>query len=304
MSARRFHPGLLEEAARDLDRHLRSLSTAETHRPSYLKNHKAHLDFMGRLVSGGVEIRGRFTWLKRLVRRPLRPYLFHQSQIDRMAVERLAAVHDEIEQLRLNLEGLREEFRDELEYLESRTRGRSLAAAPDGPVARPSLALHTVPDGARLLIGRVPVPRPGFLRIDPEGDASDLDAPPHGIPARPGSTAEIVAANVLEQYPADEVREVLLPHWAGLLRPGGTLTVIADDFGAAADRLRDGLIDAEGLAEALFGDGKPRRSAYTPEAVRRLLDGAGLVNVSVDERVQRPDAGAYGFSVSAAAPAA
>ena len=75
-----------------------------------------------------------------------------------------------------------------------------------------------------------------------------MSAPLDAIPARAGSVAEVVAANVLEDYSAAEVRHVLLPHWASLLQPGGWLTLIADDFGAAADRLRDGQIDAESFA--------------------------------------------------------
>ena len=99
-----------------------------------------------------------------------------------------------------------------------------------------------------------------------------MSAPLDAIPARAGSVAEVVVANVLEDYSAAEVRQVLLPHWASLLQPGGRLTLIADDFGAAADRLRDGQIDAESFAEALFGDGgradarrsRPRRSGAWP----------------------------------------
>ena len=55
--------------------------------------------------------------------------------------------------------------------------------------------------------------------------------------------------------------------------------------GPFADRLRDGQIDTESFAEALFGDGgRARRSAFTPETLRRLAEEAGLVHVRVSER--------------------
>ena len=162
-----------------------------------------------------------------------------------------------------------------------------------------------IPDGARLLLGNTPVPRPGYLRGAPHDLAADVLAPLDAIPARAGSLAEVVAANVLEDFSVAEVRQVLLPHWAALLRPGGWLTLVADDFGAAADRLRDGQIDCESFAAALFGDGgRARRSAFTPETLRRLAEDAGLVDVRVCERAQRPDAGIYGFELTAVAPAA
>lgn len=300
MSTRRFHPALLEDAARDLDRRLRALSTGEARREPYLKNHQAHLDYLKARVDAGVAIQGTFTLIKRGFRKFLRAYLFHQASIDNMMIERLADLTDEIGQLRSALDGLRDEVREDLDDQEIRLQRRSsIAPRPRIPATR------SLPDGARLLLGEVPLPGPGYLTVKPEGDDADLTSPLDQIPARPGTAAEIIAANVLEHYPIAEVRDRLLPHWAGLLRPGGTLTLIADDFEAAADRHRDGSIDTESLVDALFGDGgRPRRSAFTPETLRQFVAEAGFVGVHVTERLQSPNAGAYAFAISATAPAA
>jgi hypothetical protein len=119
------------------------------------------------------------------------------------------------------------------------------------------------------------------------------------LPVAPGSMAEIVGANVLESYPVDEVREVLLPYWASLLQPGGKLSLIADDLGAAGDRFRDGQIDLTELSAVLFGEGRrPRRSAYTPESLWRIAEEAGLADLSVTGRKHRAELGAYGFELT------
>jgi hypothetical protein len=316
MSANRLHAGLLEAAARDLDRSLRALTTGETHRTEYLRDHSGQVEYLGRVIDAGVGIRGRFIWAKTLVKRLLRPYLAHQAWVDRMVVERLHDLTEAVKQAGSALDGLREEVRDDLDYQENRLRtaglrgqrrveGRSAGSNPNGlHLANAAEALE-IPEGARLFLGETPVPRPGYLRVAPYDAEADVSSPLDDIPARAGSVAEIVVANVLEDYSVAEVRQVLLPHWAELLCSGGWLTLIADDFGAAADRLRDGQIDSESFAEALFGDGgRARRSAFTPETLRRLAEEAGLVNVRISERGQRPDAGIYGFELSAAAPAA
>jgi hypothetical protein len=316
MSANRLHAGLLEAAAQELDRNLRALTTWETFRAKYLRDHSSHLEFIARVIEGGPELHGRFLWAKRLLRRVLRPFLLHHARVDRMLVDRVFDLTEAIKQSNVAMEGLREEVRDDLDYQESRLRtgvlrGRrrtyeiSAASMENGLRVADSGDALEIPEGSRLFLGQTPVPRPGYLQVAPLDAEADVCAPLDAIPARAGTIAEVVAANVLEDYSVAEVRHVLLPHWASLLRPGGWLTLIADDFGAAADRLCDGQIDADTFAEALFGDGgRARRSAFTPETLQRIAEEAGLVNVRVSERAQRPDTGVYGFELTGIVPAA
>jgi hypothetical protein len=316
MSANRLHAGLLEAAARDLDRNLRALTTGETFRADYLRDHLGQLESVTRVVDGGVDHRGRLLWAKKLLNRLLRPHLLHQARVDRMLVARLTDLTEAVNQMKSVLEGLREELHDDLDYLENRLRtgmltgqrrtdGMSKTASTKGLHLANAGEPPAVPEGARLLLGQTLAPRPGYLRVSPDNAEADVSAPLDAIPARDGTIAEIIAANVLEEFSIAEIQHVLLPHGVALLCPGGWLTLIADDFGAAADRLRDGQIDAESFASALFGNGsRGRRSAFTPETLRRIAADAGLVNVRVSERAQRPDSGVYGFELTAVAPAA
>jgi hypothetical protein len=316
MSANRLHAGLLEAAAQELDRNLRGLTTGETYRAEYLRDHLGQVEFLTRVIDAGVEVRGRFLWAKRLLRRMLRPFIFHQVRVDRMIAERLIDLTEAVKQVDSAMKGLREDLRDDLDFQENRLRkalfqGRQLSkdvsvrSLTNGLRVADAIETLEIPDGARLFLGETPVPRPGYLWVAPHDADADISAELDAIPARAGTIAEVVAANVLEDYSAAEVQHVLLPHWVSLLRPGGWLTLVADDFGAAADRFRDGRIDTEAFALAVFGDGcRGRRSAFTPETLRRFAEDAGLVNVRVSERAQRPDAGVYGFELSAAAPAA
>ena len=231
MSASRLHAGLLEAAARELDRNLRALTPGETFRAEYLRDHSGQVAVLASVIDTSVEVRGRFTWVKRLVKRLLRPYLAHQARVDRLIVDRLWDLTEVVKQSGSALQGLREEVRDDLEYQENRLRtavlrgqprvqGISASSTTNGlRVADPTEALD-IAEGARLFLGETPVPRPGYLRVAPHDAEADVSAPLDAIPARAGSVAEVVAANVLEDYSAAEVRHILLPHWAALLRRG------------------------------------------------------------------------------------
>jgi hypothetical protein len=230
MSADRWHWGLLEAAARELDRNLRAMSWEETYRAEYLRDHSAQLDMLADVIDVGVEVRGRFTWAKLLIKRALRPYLFRQARVDRLMFERLVDLTEAVRQTASALEGLRADVRVDLDYQEQRLRkaNRPNGRRDDGGAAvAPASHLHladaddasTIPIGARLLLGDTPVSRPGYLRIDPYGAGTDVLARLDAIPAARGSISEIVAANVLESYSTAEVRHTLLPHWTALLRP-------------------------------------------------------------------------------------
>jgi hypothetical protein len=177
---------------------------------------------------------------------------------------------------------------------------------PSRPGVRLAPATRPIAAGAKLVLGTVTVKWPGYIHINPtEQGHADLSAPLDRLPVTPGTAAEVVVANALELFPCAEVRDRLLPYWASLLQPGGRLRVIADDLGAAADRFRDGQIDFAELAEVLFGDGRlTRRSAYTPELLQQYVAEAGLTDVAVTDRRQRPEVGAYGFELAASRAAA
>ena len=162
----------------------------------------------------------------------LRPFLVHQARVDRMIVERIFDLTEALKKSGSALDGLREEVRDDLEYQENRLRtavfrgqrrveGISAGSTANGLRVADATAALEIPEGARLFLGETPVPRPGYLRVAPNDADADVSAPLDAIPARAGSVAEVVAANVLEDYSVAEVRDILLPHWVGAVCAGG-----------------------------------------------------------------------------------
>lgn len=311
MQVNRLHSKLFEAVAWDLDRQIRARFVGDQVRPDYLKDFESPLAAVSHAIDAGVGHSGRFLRIKNALKRVLRPYLYHQCHVDRMIVDRLAALHSEISRLAGELAECRNELHVDLER-----QGESLRAEFERDSRRvgPAMSLESTPmsvtagratrpvtRGAKLLLGRAPVRRHGFIHIDPTSSTdADVSAPLDDLPVETATAAELVVANILELYSAAEVRERLLPYWATLLQPGGRLTVIADDAGAAADRFRDGQVDFNELTDFLFGSGElVRRSAYTPELLREYVAEAGFSDVTVTDRRQRADLGAYGFELAA-----
>ena len=277
MVVTRLHAKLFEAAALELDRRTRFHFVGQNVRPGYLKSIERQLQgvtrpdvegelhFMVGVVESGPVIEGRFLALKTLFKRILRPHSAHTAYVHRMIIQRIAEQHEGLTKLVESVADENEKLREDLASLAETLRaeiGERLADAGAGNSDSLSGAgLEIVPAGCKVLVGTVPVRKRGYIHFDP----TDAACPPlDRLPVNPGSLTEVVAANVLESYTVDDVRDVLLPYWASLLRPGGKLGVVADDLGAAGDRFRDGQIDFSELAGVLFGDGgRPRRRRPT-----------------------------------------
>src|SRR4051812_7423717 len=100
MEVTRLHAKLFEAAALDLDRQIRAQFVGENVRAPYLKSldnqpegmtppdFLTNLGATSRAVDAGVEVKGRFLFLKRAVRRVMRPFMHHQNAVHRLHVER------------------------------------------------------------------------------------------------------------------------------------------------------------------------------------------------------------------------
>ena len=313
MVVTRLHSKLFEAAALDLDRRTRFHFVGQNVRPQYIKEIERHLEdvtkpdivgelhFLGNLVEAGPIVGGRFHRLKAAIKRVLRPYHSHNAQVQRLMTQRLFDQHEAITKLARTVVEQNAKLREELANLPETLRAEFAEEFAPAPAVVKASASYTegktVAAGSKLILGTVAVKKMGYVHFDPTAPGTPaLDQ----LPVLPGTMTEIVGANVLEYYKVDEVRDSLLPYWASLLQEGGKLSLIADDLGAAGDRYRDGQIDFNELADVFFGDGRrTRKSAYTPELLWQYVEEAGLTDPSVTNRKHRPEAGAYGFELSA-----
>ena len=126
----------------------------------------------------------------------------------------------------------------------------------------------------------------GFVNVDVHPfDEVDVVADPENLPFDPGSVAELRAVHLLERYPARELEQTVLPHWIGLLEPGGSLVVVVRDTDALVRSYVAGGLDFETLQETIFGadehGGHPPRTLFSRDSAMTLFERAGLEAVGV-----------------------
>jgi len=137
--------------------------------------------------------------------------------------------------------------------------------------------------GLRLAISRLPVE--GYLTVDPvDAPGVDIVAQPDSLPFAPGELAEIFCPRGLERFGPRDFEHKLLRHWAQLLRPGGTLRVVATDARALTQAAARGELPFDALRDVLFGvadDHEPRSNMFTAESLAAALRAAGMADVQV-----------------------
>jgi hypothetical protein len=307
-----------DTAALLLDRVLRYQLPDAALRPAYARHFRDQLARLSEAAEGPLNVEGRFVWIKRILRRLLRPFLHRQAEFNRLAAGQFAELHEAL----ASLLKLREEIADALSADLHRRLGelrtelyievRSLtgeATERTAAQARSYAALRAMGDAPRLNLGCNGGRREGLLNLDDiPSPHADLVTPLDRLPVQDGTVEELVLTRILERYPAAEVERQLLPRWVAALRPGGKLVVITSDLETAAERLREGEIDYPAFVACLFGTqlrpAERFRSAYTLAMLRELLERAGLERPTLRERRQAGDAPVFELELEAYRPAA
>jgi SAM-dependent methyltransferase len=119
----------------------------------------------------------------------------------------------------------------------------------------------------------------------------DVLAEAGALPFELESVDEIYSSHVLEHVPLESLRRVVLPHWLGVLRPGGLLRAIVPDAEAMLREYAKGAMSFDDLREVTFGlqeyDGDFHFGMFSRDGLRALLTETGLVDIAyafVDRR--------------------
>jgi hypothetical protein len=137
----------------------------------------------------------------------------------------------------------------------------------------------------RLNIGCGHVPLEGYVNVDMrELPGVDALAEAGATPFDPGTVTEVHSAHLLEHFPVEQLRRVVLPHWHALLRPGGELRAIVPDAEAMLADFASGAMSFDDLREVTYGlqeyEGDFHFNMFSREGLAALLRGAGFTNVS------------------------
>ena len=107
------------------------------------------------------------------------------------------------------------------------------------------------------------------------------------LPFEPGTVEEIYSSHLVEHFPIEELRRVVLPHWLELLRPGGRLVAVTPDAETMIKEAAAGRMPFEDLQRVTFGDqeydGDFHFAMFTPDSFAGLLGECGFTDVEVVE---------------------
>jgi hypothetical protein len=144
----------------------------------------------------------------------------------------------------------------------------------------------------RLNLGAGHVTNDGYLNVDAR-ELPDIDvlADVGNLPVEKGSVAEIYAAHLLEHFPVEELRSVLLPYWVSLLREGGEFVAVVPDMETMIREYAAGRMSFEELREVTYGtqeyEGDFHFNGFSQESLRALFESAGLGETSVRVAARR-----------------
>lgn len=121
----------------------------------------------------------------------------------------------------------------------------------------------------------------GFANVDARDlPGVDIVADLRQLPFDPSSMDELRATHVIEHFTEHSLLTEVLPHWASLLRPGGTLTITAPDSKAIIAGVAAGEIEWETAKNVLMGgqeyEGDFHFALLDPKTVCSMLEGAGF----------------------------
>lgn len=193
-------------------------------------------------------------------------------------------------------------LRDRVEFVRAETMFELRAKIPSGimptvpgrayPAVSTSRVIATAKVDAqraanalRLNLGCGHIPLDEYVNVDMrELPGVDVVAEVASLPFEPGTVAEIRSAHLLEHFPLEHMRRVVLPHWRLMLRPGGILRATTPDAEAMLSDFAAGEMSFNDLREVTYGlqeyEGDYHFNMFSRDALTTLLHEAGFIEVS------------------------
>ena len=208
----------------------------------------------------------------------------------------------------LNLLGGRIEFvRRELMY-EKRYGASSLNGTSGGlktkiEILSPEKLKTARKERMRLNLGCGHMPLDGYLNVDRRAlPGIDIVADVDELPFEQGEIDEIFSSHLLEHFPEEELKRVLLNYWFDLLKPGGVFRAVVPDCDGMIKAYTSGEYPFQRLRDVTYGaqdyDGDFHFNMFTTSSLSKLLAEAGFVDIRVIEE-NRENYGCKEFEISA-----
>jgi hypothetical protein len=147
-------------------------------------------------------------------------------------------------------------------------------------------------DHVRINLGAGHIPLDVYLNVDQRPlDGIDVVADVRDLPFEKGSLGEIFSTHVLEHFPLEELRRVLLPYWTALLKPGGRFVAVVPDMETMISECAAGRVPFEDFREVAYGsqeyEGDFHFNGFSQDLLTSILSEAGLSDVHIRQAGRR-----------------
>lgn len=209
------------------------------------------------------------------------------------AEERLSLVERKSQQAEQRVEFVRREILFEMAASRRSDAGGSTAkqtAVESCASLKPLIINHSKVNEAkgalRINLGCGHIPLHDYVNVDfRDLPGVDVVASAGDLPFEPGSVTEIFSAHMLEHFPLQDLRRVLLPYWVSRLKPGGIFRAIVPDADAMMRAYVSGGMSFADIAEVTFGTqeyvGDQHYTMFSQERLEQLLLQAGLTSFTM-----------------------
>jgi hypothetical protein len=215
------------------------------------------------------------------------------DQRDYLRAAQIEALAEAVARIERRIEFIRQEVMLEQRYADQAggERAKGFEESVEARVVNTE-KLEAMGDDIRLNVGAGHITMDEYLNVDARPlPGIDVVADVRDLPFEPGQVSEIYSAHLLEHFPAEELRRVVLPRWIELLRDGGKLVAVVPDIEAMATEYASGHYPFPDFVRVLYGDqeyeGDFHFAGYSPDTLVEMLEAVGLGDVKVREAGRR-----------------
>ncbi len=215
----------------------------------------------------------------------------------------LANTSGTINYLDERIEFVRRELMYEMRYGASSQSGKSGGLKVETEILSPEKLKTARSEQIRLNLGCGHKPLEGYLNVDRRSlPGIDIVADVDELPFEKGEIDEIFSSHLLEHFPEEQLRRVLLRYWLNLLKPGGVFRAVVPDSDGMIKAYISGEYPFQRLRDVTYGaqdyDGDFHFNMFTTSSLSELLAEAGFVDINIIAE-NRENKGCKEFEISA-----
>lgn len=209
----------------------------------------------------------------------LRQFLFNDSASRKNLDDNLSRM---VESLGTRIEFIRTEIIYEMRYGLKESNPTQDSKKIDSKILHvDKLKRQTEVGTVKINLGCGHKPKEDYINVDMRDiPGVDIVAAVDCLPFEENSVSEIYTSHLIEHFPEEKLVRHILPYWLSVLKPGGTIRIVAPDAESMCKAFSNGEMSFRDFKEVTFGaqdyDGDFHYTMFTPDSIVEILTTVGF----------------------------